>query len=310
MRGDLDETLARLARREEALRRRGAEPAEEPGRKAAAPSAADAEGVPPGSDAGRGRPGGATVPSRPASDPVPVPPEGGDVGPSGAATGTPPDRVGGDADRLAGPPGRAGTLRALPAGPTAGTTGGGVGGTTGGTVGGGVGTAGGTTGGGVGGTTGGTVGGGVGTAGGTTGGGVGGTTGGTVGGGVGGTTGGTVGGGVGTAGGTMDASVGRDPVAEVAEAVARVVATHPGVTVTVRVEHDGQAYPLRVGWSGGQVTVGAEAATVPPPVWPLSVRTVPAWVPNPDQLTADPTARLAELIRRDQSLFGGLGDRP
>ncbi|MFI1192866.1 hypothetical protein ACH4T9_06325 [Micromonospora sp. NPDC020750] len=291
MRGDLDETLARLARREEALRRRGTEPAEEPGRKAAAPSAADAAGVPPGSDAGRGRPGGATVPSRPVSDPVPVPPEGGDVGPNGAATGTTPDRAGGDAARLAGPPGRAGTLRALPAGPTAGTVGG--------TVAGGVG---GTTAGGVGGTTAGTVGG-------TTAGTVGGTTAGTVGGttdsGV-----GTAGGTAGTAGGTMDASVGRDPVAEVAEAVARVVATHPGVTVTVRVEHDGQAYPLRVGWSGGQVTVGAEAATVPPPVWPLSVRTVPAWVPKPDQLTADPTARLAELIRRDQSLLGGPGDRP
>ncbi|WP_433344969.1 hypothetical protein [Micromonospora sp. CA-111912] len=249
MRGDLDETLARLARREEALRRRGAEPAEEPGRKAAAPSAADAAGVPPGSDAGRG---GATVPSLPASDPVPVPLEGGDVGPSGAATGNPPDRAGGDADRLAGPTGRAGALRALPAGPTGGTTGSPVGGTTGSPV----------------------------------------------------------GGGAGSAGGTVDAPVGRDPVAEVAEAVARVVATHPGVTVTVRVEHDGQAYPLRVGWSGGRVTVGAEAATVPPPVWPLSVRTVPAWVPDPDRLTADPAARLAELIRRDQSLLGDPGDRP
>ncbi|MFI0792706.1 hypothetical protein ACH4OY_08405 [Micromonospora rubida] len=108
----------------------------------------------------------------------------------------------------------------------------------------------------------------------------------------------------------MDAPAGRDPVTEVAEAVARVVAAHPGVTVTVRVEHDGQAYPLRVGWAGGRVTVGAEAATVPPPVWPLSVKTVPAWMPGPDRLTADPSARLAELIRRDPSLLCDPGDRP
>ncbi|MGW1058802.1 hypothetical protein [Micromonospora rubida] len=245
MRGGLDETLARMARREEALRRRGAEPADEPGREAAAPSAADDTlGVPPGGDTGPGRPGDAAVPGRPASDPVPVPGSG-DVDPSGAATGGTADRAGGDADRLAGPTGRARALRALPAGPTTGTTGGGAG---------------------------------------------------------------TAGGTAGSAGGRMDASAGRDPVAEVAEAVARVVAAHPGVTVTVRVEHDGQAYPLRVGWSGGRVTVGAEAATVPPPVWPLSVKTVPAWTPGPDRLTADPSARLAELIRRDPSLLGGLGD--
>ncbi|TDC43232.1 hypothetical protein E1258_32235, partial [Micromonospora sp. KC207] len=37
MRGDLDETLARLARREEALRRRGVDPGDESGREPAAP---------------------------------------------------------------------------------------------------------------------------------------------------------------------------------------------------------------------------------------------------------------------------------
>ncbi|WP_235965734.1 hypothetical protein [Micromonospora rubida] len=254
MRGGLDETLARMARREEALRRRGAEPAEEPGQEAAAPSAAaDALGMPPGGDVGPGRPTSAPAPG----------PGGGDVDLSRVATGAPPDRAGGEAARLVGPTGRARALRALPAGPTTGTTGG-------------------TTTGRVDGATGGRVDGGVGTAGGT----------------------------AGSAEGRREASVGRDPVAEVAEAVARVVATHPGVTVTVRVEHDGQAYPLRVGWSGGRVTVGAEAATVPPPVWPLSVKTVPAWMPGPERLTADPAARLAELIRHDPSLLGDPGDRP
>ncbi|TDC41550.1 hypothetical protein E1258_32765 [Micromonospora sp. KC207] len=88
-----------------------------------------------------------------------------------------------------------------------------------------------------------------------------------------------------------------------ADAVARVVTAHPGMTVALRVEHDGQAYPLRVGWSDGRVTVGAEAAAVPPPVWPLSVKTVPAWTSGADGVKADPAARLAELIRRDPSLL-------
>ncbi|MFI7432799.1 hypothetical protein [Micromonospora haikouensis] len=100
-------------------------------------------------------------------------------------------------------------------------------------------------------------------------------------------------------------AAGRDPVDEVAEAVARVVAAHPGMTVALRVEHDGQAYPLRVGWSNGRVTVGAEAATVPPPVWPLTVKAVPAWPSDADRLKVDPAARLAELIRRDPSLLDG-----
>lgn len=100
----------------------------------------------------------------------------------------------------------------------------------------------------------------------------------------------------------------RDPVEEVAEAVRRVVAAHPGMAVRLRVEHGGQAYPLRVSWTGRDVTVGAEAAAVPPPVWPMSVQTVPA--PGQEGLSPDPAARLAELIRRDPSLLEDPGRLP
>ncbi|MEV0001227.1 hypothetical protein AB0H28_02925 [Micromonospora sp. NPDC050980] len=93
----------------------------------------------------------------------------------------------------------------------------------------------------------------------------------------------------------------RDPVEEVAEAVRRVVAEHPGLAVTLRVELGGQAYPMRVSWSGPAVTVGPVPAPTPPPAWPMSVKTVAA--PGHDPLTADPAARLAELIRRDPSLL-------
>ncbi|WP_319459977.1 hypothetical protein [Micromonospora sp. RTP1Z1] len=99
--------------------------------------------------------------------------------------------------------------------------------------------------------------------------------------------------------------VDRDPVEEVAEAVRRVVAEHPGLVVTLRVEHDGQAYPLRVSSAGPDVTVGAEAAVAPPPAWPMSVKTVPA--PGQDGLSADPAARLAEMIRREPSLLEDTG---
>ncbi|GAA4564406.1 hypothetical protein GCM10023176_10280 [Micromonospora coerulea] len=100
----------------------------------------------------------------------------------------------------------------------------------------------------------------------------------------------------------------RDPVEEVAEAVRRVVAEHPGLAVTLRVEHDGQAYPLRVSWAGADVTVGEEAAVARPPVWPMSMKTVPA--PGQDGLSADPAARLAEMIRRDPSLLEDTGPLP
>ncbi|MGC4853239.1 hypothetical protein ACLQ24_07510 [Micromonospora sp. DT4] len=107
-------------------------------------------------------------------------------------------------------------------------------------------------------------------------------------------------------------TAGWGPVEEVAEAVRQVVGIHPGLAVTVRVEHDGQTYPLRVSWDGPDVTVGPEptaAPVEPPPSWPLSGRTVPAWAPGPDGLTPDPAARLAELIRRDPSLLDALDPR-
>ncbi|MFI2710225.1 hypothetical protein ACH495_08860 [Micromonospora sp. NPDC018662] len=95
----------------------------------------------------------------------------------------------------------------------------------------------------------------------------------------------------------------RDPVEEVAEAVRRVVAAHRGLAVTLRVEVGDQAYPLRVSWSGPEVTVGPVPAPTPPPAWPMSVKTVAA--PGHDPRETDPAARLAELIRRDPSLLDG-----
>ncbi|SBT48621.1 hypothetical protein [Micromonospora auratinigra] len=97
----------------------------------------------------------------------------------------------------------------------------------------------------------------------------------------------------------------RDPVEEVAEAVRRVVAEHPGLAVTLRVEQDGQAYPLRISWSGPVVAVGPVAAPAPPSSWPMSVKTVPA--PGRDGMAGDPAARLAEMIRRDPSLLEETG---
>ncbi|MGN9776010.1 hypothetical protein ACTMS0_09570 [Micromonospora sp. H33] len=96
---------------------------------------------------------------------------------------------------------------------------------------------------------------------------------------------------------------GPDPVEEVAEAVRRIVERHLGLAVAVRVEHDGQAYPLGVAWSGGSVTVSAEPAVAPPPAWPLSARTVPDRSSGPDGVRPDPAARLADLIRHDPSLL-------
>ncbi|WP_431942703.1 hypothetical protein [Micromonospora marina] len=104
-----------------------------------------------------------------------------------------------------------------------------------------------------------------------------------------------------------EAPVRRDPVEEVAEAVRRVVAEHPGLAVTLRVELGEQAYPLRVSWSGPAVTVDPATPPAPPPAWPMSVKTVPA--PGHDPLESDPAARLAEMIRRDPSLLDDPGPR-
>lgn len=100
----------------------------------------------------------------------------------------------------------------------------------------------------------------------------------------------------------------RAAVEEVAEAVRRVVAAHPGMVVSLRVEHGGQAYLLRVSWAGPDVTVGAPDAAGPPPVWPMSVKTVPA--PGQEGPSPDPAARLAEMIRRDPSLLEDTGPLP
>ncbi|GAB3176655.1 hypothetical protein FHX75_121613 [Micromonospora palomenae] len=95
----------------------------------------------------------------------------------------------------------------------------------------------------------------------------------------------------------------RDPVEEVAEAVRLVVAEHPGLSVVVRVEHEGRTYPLRIDWADTAVTVAAENTTTPPPPWPRPVNTGPVWSAGRDGTGADPAARLAEMIRRDPALL-------
>ena len=97
-----------------------------------------------------------------------------------------------------------------------------------------------------------------------------------------------------------------------AEAVRRVVAAHPGLTVALRVEYAGRTYPLRVertdsGDRNGRTDAGARAPVdppaTPPPAWPLADRNPPAWTPAREMPGVDPAARLAELIRRDPTLL-------
>ncbi|WP_240762434.1 hypothetical protein [Micromonospora sp. HM134] len=115
-----------------------------------------------------------------------------------------------------------------------------------------------------------------------------------------------------------------------AEAVRRVVAARPGLTVVLRVEYAGRTYPLRIeqaqpaarnerpgagarterpenGVRNERPEVGARAGvdppTSPPPAWPLADRTPPAWTPAREMPGVDPAARLAELIRRDPTLL-------
>lgn len=121
------------------------------------------------------------------------------------------------------------------------------------------------------------------------------------------------------------ASAGRSTVDEVIEAVQRVVARHPGLSVTMSVAEGGTTSVVRVEWAGGNIAVApavapaVEASIVPavePPVrgsattasaprggWPMSGKTVPEWAAAADGLSPDPAARLAELIRRDPSLL-------
>ncbi|MEH1015244.1 hypothetical protein V6U90_19280 [Micromonospora sp. CPCC 206060] len=115
---------------------------------------------------------------------------------------------------------------------------------------------------------------------------------------------------------------GGDPVAEVTEAVRRVVAAHPGLSVHLDVAHGGAARHLRIAWSDGTVTVTAgtsaeqpqrgpvtrvdEPAGSPPPAWPLPVTPFPAGSVDTDGLSDDPEARLAELLRRNPTLLENL----
>lgn len=93
---------------------------------------------------------------------------------------------------------------------------------------------------------------------------------------------------------------------DVAEALRAAVAVHPGTAVTARIDHDGQAYDLRVAWTGQEVTVTGQPVAAPPS-WPLSANTVAGWPAREESLTGDPAARLAELIRRDPSLLTSEG---
>jgi hypothetical protein len=123
----------------------------------------------------------------------------------------------------------------------------------------------------------------------------------------------------------------RSPTDEVTEAVQRVVARHPDITVTILVARGQDTATRHITWSEGQVvaipvagpvsataidpptnapTRPGPAPTGPPdvPSWPMSVKTVPSWASASDGLAEDPAARLADLIRRDPSLLGSPDD--
>jgi hypothetical protein len=108
----------------------------------------------------------------------------------------------------------------------------------------------------------------------------------------------------------------RSPAGEVAEAVRRVVAHHPGLTVSLTVDNGTARAAIRVGWSEGMVSIApatepaAPVSAPAPPAWPLAVKTVPPWAAVTDEQSAASAARLAELIRRDPTLLGGVEDQP
>lgn len=121
---------------------------------------------------------------------------------------------------------------------------------------------------------------------------------------------------------------GHDAGHAVAEAVRRVVAQHPGIAVTLRVEQETGNRLMRVAWADGTVTVvfhepspsadGVTSTTAssrqpeprqttdeqPPHMWPLSVRTVPGWEAADQDHDGAAAARLAEMVRSDPSLLG------
>ncbi|MGC5029132.1 hypothetical protein [Micromonospora sp. DT229] len=95
----------------------------------------------------------------------------------------------------------------------------------------------------------------------------------------------------------------RSVLDDVVEALRAAVAVHPGTAVTARIDQDGQAYDLRVAWTGAEVTVTAQPVAAPP-AWPLSEHTVADWPASQESLADAPAARLAELIRRNPALLG------
>ncbi|WFE62597.1 hypothetical protein [Micromonospora sp. WMMD714] len=113
--------------------------------------------------------------------------------------------------------------------------------------------------------------------------------------------------------GAVAVPAGVDPVEAVAEAVRRVVAGWPGLSVGLRVEYAGRTYPLRVERAdAADERAGAEVRAAPdppapPPGWPPASRTSPAWTPAREMPGVDPAARLAELIRRDPTLLDNNG---
>lgn len=102
----------------------------------------------------------------------------------------------------------------------------------------------------------------------------------------------------------------ESPVDDVTEAVARVVAEHPALAVTMWVANGPSISAMHVAWTDGMVTVRPAAepalptAGQPPQSWPMSVRTVPGWAEPDEPPAPDAAARLADLIRRDPSLLG------
>ncbi|MEU6022234.1 hypothetical protein [Micromonospora sp. NBC_01739] len=96
----------------------------------------------------------------------------------------------------------------------------------------------------------------------------------------------------------------RGVLDDVVEALRAAVAVHPGAAVTARIDQDGQAYDLRVAWTGAEVTVTGQPV-VAPPAWPLSEHTVADWPASQETLPGAPAARLAELIRRNPALLAG-----
>jgi hypothetical protein len=109
---------------------------------------------------------------------------------------------------------------------------------------------------------------------------------------------------------TEQAAGGQRPLDELIEAVRRVVAQHPTLTVQLWADDGTATSSVRVAWSDGTVAVGPEGEPVAPdgavaPSWPRPVYPAPGSTTAPGGVDA-PAARLAELIRQDPSLLDGI----